>query len=130
MVIRSMIKVQTGLERFVESPPGRVSSGRLGLLCNPASIDRNFRHARHVIHGRFPGKLTALFSPQHGFHAEKQDNMIESDHIIDPVLRIPVFSLYGETRIPTAEMYDHIDTLVVDLQDAGTRVYTFMYTAY
>jgi uncharacterized protein YbbC (DUF1343 family) len=77
---------------------------------------------------RFPGQLCALYSPQHGFHAEKQDNMIESDHMTDPASGLPVFSLYGETRIPTAPMLAPIDVLVVDLQDVGTRVYTFIYT--
>jgi len=121
--------VETGLERFIAAPPAWIFGQRLGLLCNPASADREFRHARELIHGRFPGKLRALYSPQHGFFAEKQDNMIESDHTADPALDIPVFSLYGETRVPTAEMFDPIDTLIIDLQDAGTRVYTFIYTA-
>jgi len=98
------------------------------LLCNPASVNRRFRHARELINDKFPGMLTALYSPQHGFFAEKQDNMIESDNIIDTVTNVPVFSLYGKTRVPTYEMFDLIDTLVIDLQDTGTRVYTFIYT--
>jgi uncharacterized protein YbbC (DUF1343 family) len=120
--------VQTGLERFLESPPRWISNSRLGLLCNPAAVDRMLNHARLRVHDRFPGKLTALYSPQHGFFAEKQDNMIESGDMTDPVLQIPVYSLYGQTRIPTKEMLDPIDVLIVDLQDVGTRVYTFMYT--
>jgi len=123
-----MVQVQTGLERFIGKPPKWISGNRIGLLCNPASIDRKYHHARQLINTLFPGKLTALFSPQHGFFAEKQDNMVESSDMIDPVLKIPVFSLYGQTRIPTKEMFDRIDTLIVDLQDAGTRVYTFVYT--
>ncbi|MBW1840362.1 MAG: DUF1343 domain-containing protein [Deltaproteobacteria bacterium] len=123
-----MGRVQTGLERFVAAPPKRIFGSRIGILCNPASIDRKYRHIRDLLNSQFPGKVTALFSPQHGFYAEKQDNMIESGHTIDPVLQVPVFSLYGETRIPSKEMFDHIDTLIVDLQDAGTRVYTFIYT--
>jgi len=121
--------VQTGLENFIQAPPKTISGYRLGLLCNPASVDREFRHARELINARFPGQLTALYSPQHGFFAEKQDNMIESDHMRDPVLDIPVFSLYGDTRIPDKEMFDPIDILLIDLQDVGTRVYTFVYTA-
>ncbi|MDM8525660.1 DUF1343 domain-containing protein [Desulfococcaceae bacterium HSG8] len=121
--------VQTGLEKLIKEPPKELSGYRLGLLCNPASVDRKFRHARELIHKHFPGELTALYSPQHGFFSEKQDNMIESDHITDPLLQVPVFSLYGETRIPTKEMFDPIDILLIDLQDAGTRVYTFIYTA-
>lgn len=123
-----MALVQTGLENFLESPPRWIRNHRLGLLCNPASVNRNFHHARYLINKIFPGRLSALFSPQHGFYAEKQDNMIESGHITDPVLNIPVFSLYGQTRKPLKEMFDPIDILLIDLQDAGTRVYTFMYT--
>lgn len=105
-----------------------MSGARLGLLCNPASVTPDFRHARHVIHERFPGRLRALYSPQHGFFAEKQDNMVESAHAVDPHLGIPIYSLYSETRIPTPEMFAPIDLLLVDLQDVGTRVYTFIYT--
>jgi uncharacterized protein YbbC (DUF1343 family) len=123
-----MVTVQTGLEKFIVHPPRSLLEDRLGLLCNPASIDTRFRHARELIHRQFPGQLKALFSPQHGFFAEKQDNMIESDDTIDPLLQIPVFSLYGKTRVPTSDMFDLIDSLIIDLQDAGTRVYTFIYT--
>jgi len=120
--------VYTGLDNLIKSPPDRLEGKRLGLLCNPASVNRHFRHARDLIHERFPGQLTTLFSPQHGFWAAKQDNMIESDHTMDPFLDIPVFSLYGESRVPTEEMFNDIDILLIDLQDAGTRVYTFIYT--
>jgi len=123
-----MSKIQIGLEALVSAPSSGIVDLRLGLLCNVASVDRSFKHARFLIAHRFPGQLRALFSPQHGFFAEKQDNMIESDHMIDPVLNIPVFSLYGRTRIPTKDMFDTIDVLVVDLQDVGTRVYTFVHT--
>ena len=120
--------IQTGLEDFIQSPPEWLSGQRLGLLANPASVDRNFNHARELINARFPDQLSALYSPQHGFFAEKQDNMIESDDLVDPLLALPVFSLYGKTRKPTKTMLDPIDVLIVDLQDVGTRVYTFIYT--
>ncbi|MBU4419677.1 MAG: DUF1343 domain-containing protein [Proteobacteria bacterium] len=120
--------VQTGLERFIDAPPQWIEGCRLGLLSNPASVDRDFRHARELINKKFSGQLKALYSPQHGFFAEKQDNMIESEDMIDPELNIPVFSLYGETRIPTKEMFNPVDVLIIDLQDVGTRVYTFIYT--
>jgi uncharacterized protein YbbC (DUF1343 family) len=120
--------VKTGLECLIDAPPERLSGKRIGLLCNPASVDRRLRHARMLIHQTFPGQLTALFSPQHGFYAEKQDNMIESENGMDPQLQIPLYSLYGKTRIPTKAMFENIDVLIVDLQDAGTRVYTFIYT--
>ncbi len=123
-----MTVVQTGLENFIASPPDWISNQRMGLLCNPASVNHNFRHARDLIAERFPGQLTALFSPQHGFFAEKQDNMVESDDMTDDCWRIPIFSLYGQTRIPTKKMFDAIDVLIVDIQDVGTRVYTFIYT--
>lgn len=123
-----MAHVQSGLERFIEAHPAWISAHRLGLLCNPASVDRHFCPARDLINRKFPDQLKALYSPQHGFFSEKQDNMIESDDLIDPVLDIPVFSLYGRTRIPVQKMFDPIDILIVDLQDAGTRVYTFVYT--
>nr|WP_319394007.1 DUF1343 domain-containing protein [uncultured Desulfobacter sp.] len=121
-------RVKTGLDTLWDNPPGCLKSRRLGLLGNPASITRQFVHAKDVIAKCYPGQLNALFSPQHGFFAEKQDNMIESGHFRDPDLNIPVFSLYSETRIPTADMFDDIDTLVIDIQDVGTRVYTFIYT--
>jgi uncharacterized protein YbbC (DUF1343 family) len=123
-----MSPVITGLMHFLEDPSRWIGKERLGLLCNPASTDHRFEHARFSIEDRLPGQLKALFSPQHGFFAEKQDNMIESEDMRDPVMGLPVFSLYGTTRKPTQAMFDPIDTLLVDLQDAGTRVYTFIYT--
>lgn len=123
-----MPPIKSGLENFIASPPAWLKGQRLGLLCNPASIDRNFRHAKDLIQQRFPGRLTALFSPQHGFYSEKQDNMVESGDLRDPETGLTVFSLYGDTRVPTAPMLDGIDTLLIDLQDTGTRVYTFATT--
>jgi len=119
---------QTGLENLCLNPLKLEKSCRLGLLANPASVDRNFQHASRLINKLYPGQLKALFSPQHGFYAEKQDNMVESDHAIDPEFKIPIFSLYSNTRKPTKEMMDQIDLLIIDIQDVGTRVYTFIYT--
>jgi uncharacterized protein YbbC (DUF1343 family) len=124
----NMPRVQTGLENLLSSPPKWIFGNRIGLLCNPSSVDGNFYHAAELINGRFPGQLKALYSPQHGFFSEKQDNMIESDHKIHATLDIPVFSLYGKMRIPDKSMLDPIDILIIDLQDVGTRVYTFIYT--
>ena len=120
--------VTLGIEHLLASPPASLAGKRLALLCNQASTDRNLRHSRDLIMTAFPGQLTCLFTPQHGFFAEKQDNMIESDHMTDPVSGLPVFSLYGEVRRPTAAMYEHFDVLLVDIVDVGTRVYTFLYT--
>ncbi|MBI9091196.1 MAG: DUF1343 domain-containing protein [Desulfobacterium sp.] len=118
----------TGLENLCRSPLKLPKDCKIGLLANPASVDSKFRHAARLIKDLYPGQLKALFSPQHGFHAEKQDNMVESDHTMDPELDIPVFSLYSNTRKPTKEMMDAIDLLMIDIQDVGTRVYTFIYT--
>ncbi|MBF0100125.1 MAG: DUF1343 domain-containing protein [Desulfobacterales bacterium] len=123
-----MKRIYSGIECLTQSPPKKWNGHRLGLLCNPASINANFIHSSVLLDRCYPGQVRALFSPQHGYLAEKQDNMIESSNTADPVLHVPVFSLYGETRIPTQEMFDLIDILFVDLQDVGTRVYTFMYT--
>lgn len=123
-----MAMVSTGLEQLAASPPNDLKGQRLGLLCNAASVDRHFVHARRLLHARFGSQLKVIFSPQHGLFAEKQDNMVESGDRLDPLLKIPVRSLYSHTRIPTREMFDAIDTLIVDLQDVGTRVYTFIYT--
>ncbi|MCK5350007.1 MAG: DUF1343 domain-containing protein, partial [Desulfobacula sp.] len=120
--------VTLGLENLIADPPEHLRGKRLGLLSNPASVDGQFNHASRLIHHFFPGQLKVLFSPQHGFFAEKQDNMIESGHIMEPELNIPVYSLYYDTRIPTRKMFDRIDILLVDIQDVGTRVYTFIYT--
>jgi uncharacterized protein YbbC (DUF1343 family) len=123
-----MKRVRTGLESLLSDPPSWIMGQRMGLLCNPASVDANYRHARLLINDRFPGQLRVLFFPQHGLFSEKQDNMIESADCVDPVLDVPAFSLYGKSRTPDRQMFDHIDTLLVDLQDVGTRVYTFATT--
>ncbi len=120
--------VRTGLEALTARPEKWLKGERLGLLCNPASVDSKYTHARMLIGDASQNNLVALFSPQHGFFAEKQDNMIESTDVLDPVLHIPVYSLYGDTRIPTEEMFETIDALIIDIQDVGTRVYTFMST--
>ncbi len=123
-----MSQVKPGLEQMIANPPSWLFGQRLGLLCNPASVDGFYRHAKELICQRFPGRLTALFSPQHGFYSEKQDNMIESGDGVDPETGIPVYSLYGRTRVPEPDMFEGIDVLLIDLQDVGTRVYTFATT--
>jgi uncharacterized protein YbbC (DUF1343 family) len=120
--------VVPGLEVLARSRPRWLKDRRVGLLMHQASVARNLVSARDVLYRLCGSRLTALFGPQHGIAGEKQDNMIETPHATDGRLGIPVFSLYSETRSPTAEMLAHIDTLVVDLQDVGTRVYTFEWT--
>ncbi|MBU1138046.1 MAG: DUF1343 domain-containing protein [Proteobacteria bacterium] len=119
--------ISIGLENLADSGL-LLKNKRLGLLCNQASTDRGLRHSRDVLRELYGDGLTCLFSPQHGFFSEKQDNMIESDHQKDPVSGLPVFSLYGETRKPDAAMFEDLDVLLIDIVDVGTRVYTFLYT--
>jgi uncharacterized protein YbbC (DUF1343 family) len=120
---------RVGLEvALAEPPPILARGGRFGLLLNQASVDRSFRLAADRLAQRFPGQLKALFSPQHGLWGEEQANMIESAHSRYAPLDLPVFSLYSETRRPTPEMLRGLDCLVIDLQDVGTRVYTFIWT--
>jgi uncharacterized protein YbbC (DUF1343 family) len=105
-----------------------LKDGRWGLLMNQASVDAEFRYASDVLRRRFPGQLAAIFSPQHGLWCEEQANMIESGHGRLRRWNLPLYSLYSATRSPTAEMLDGLDAFVVDLQDVGTRVYTFVWT--
>lgn len=119
--------VQIGLERCSDELPDLLREGRIGLLMNQASVDQEFRHAHRVLDALCPGRLAALFGPQHGFWAEQQDDMVTTPHGRDPELGIPVYSLYGEHRRPTPRMLD-IDVLVVDLQDVGVRAFTFLWT--
>ena len=120
--------VTLGIDALLANRPLWSEKDRLGLLCNHASVSQKLTHTATLFQQRYGNALTCLFSPQHGFHAEKQDNMIESADMVDPGLNLPVFSLYGQTRIPDRRMFDPIDVLLVDLQDVGTRVYTFIYT--
>ena len=120
--------ISLGIEQLLSSPPQWLLGCRLGLLCNQASTDSKLRHSRDLINKTFPGQLTCLFSPQHGFFSEKQDNMIESGHRLDSVTGLPLYSLYSKQRRPNKEMFDLFDVLIIDLFDVGTRVYTFLYT--
>jgi len=115
-----------GSERLIASP--RLNGLRVGVLANPASIDRDFRHVVDRLAASPDFKLAAIFGPQHGFRSDLQDNMIESPHAKDPRRNVPIFSLYSETREPTQAMLDLIDVLVIDIQDVGARIYTFIYT--
>jgi uncharacterized protein YbbC (DUF1343 family) len=126
--VARMRQVVPGLEVLARTRPRWLRDRRVGLLMHQASVTRRLESARDVLHGLCGSRLTALFGPQHGIAGEQQDNMIESSHAVDGRLGIPVFSLYSETRSPTPAMLEHVDTLVVDLQDVGTRVYTFEWT--
>lgn len=99
---------------------------RVGLVCHPASVDESLQHSLDLLSKKL--KITCAFGPQHGVRGDKQDNMIESPTFVDPVHKIPIFSLYGEVRRPTEEMMSHFDVLLFDLQDLGCRIYTFITT--
>lgn len=122
------MRVRIGLEIFLDAHTRRVDGLRVGLLCNQASVSSRLEAAVELFAQRFGPRLSAIFTPQHGLWGEQQANMIETDHSTHHQLGIPVYSLYSETRQPTPAMLDQIDCLVVDLQDVGTRVYTFIWT--
>ena len=119
-----------GIDRLIEDPVLRrpLAAKRVALLAHPASLTRDLTHSLDALVACGDLKLTAAFGPQHGLRGDKQYNMIESQDFIDPVHRIPVFSLYGTVRRPTRAMMETFDVLLVDLQDLGCRVYTFMTT--
>lgn len=102
--------------------------GNVGLLCHNASVDAEYVHATFRFKEIFGNRFTKLFGPQHGFSTDAQDNMIETKHAEHPYFKIPVYSLYSETRIPTDAMLEYIDHLFVDMQDVGCRMYTYIYT--
>ena len=120
--------VTTGLEEFLRDEPKSTRGLKLGLITHPASVDSLYRHAADLLAAELGERLAALYGPQHGARGEKQDNMIESDDYHDPVTGRVVYSLYGATRKPTPEMLEGVDALLFDLQDVGTRVYTFIST--
>ncbi len=120
--------VTPGLTRLLASERELISGRRVGLVANPASVDAAFVHAADLLAAASDVRFAALFGPQHGFRSDVQDNMIETGHARDARRRVPVYSLYSETREPTRDMLSGVDVLVVDLQDVGTRVYTYVYT--
>lgn len=120
--------MKLGIEVLAESPEKARNWGRCALLCNQASIDQDYRPAWDIIHKIVGKNLKAFFGPQHGFHATVQDNMIETGHSHAGPHGVPVYSLYSETREPIPEMLQEVDTIIIDLQIVGCRVYTFKYT--
>src|SRR5216110_21220 len=119
-----------GIDRLLEDARLRapLAGRRVALLAHPASVTRELGHSLDALAALDDVRLTAAFGPQHGLRGDKQDNMVESPDFVDPVHGIPVFSLYGELRRPSAAMLDTFDVLLVDLQDVGCRVYTFITT--
>jgi uncharacterized protein YbbC (DUF1343 family) len=122
--------MKLGIERLLEEPALRkpLAGRRVALLAHPASVTRDLTHSLDALAALRDIRITAAFGPQHGLRGDKQDNMIESPDYTDATHGIPVYSLYGKVRRPTAEMMDSFDVLLVDLQDLGCRVYTFATT--
>ena len=118
--------VRLGTDFLLSS--ARLRGKRVGIVCNHASVDLGFEHIVDRLAAADGVTMGAIFGPQHGFRSDVQDNMIETPHRDDPGRRVPVYSLYSETREPTAEMLSGLDALVIDLQDIGARIYTYIYT--
>ena len=119
-----------GIERLLADPALRapLAGKRVALVAHPASVTRDLTHSLDALGALGDIRLTAAFGPQHGLRGDKQDNMVESEDFIDPVHEIPVFSLYGEVRRPTPAMMASFDVVLIDLQDLGCRIYTFITT--
>ena len=124
------MNIRFGLDRLIADPSLRkpLCGQRVALLAHPASVTADLTHALDALADLPDIKLTAAFGPQLGLRGDKQDNMVESPDYLDPRHRIPVFSLYGDVRRPTAAMMDTFDVLLIDLQDLGCRIYTFITT--
>jgi uncharacterized protein YbbC (DUF1343 family) len=120
--------VKSGLEILLGKFPSELKGKRIGILCHAPSVTGNFSHIADIFFKMDKCRLTAIFGPQHGLFGQTQDNMIEWSGDIHPVYKVPVFSLYGEHRKPTMEMLSGIDTLIIDLQDIGARLYTYVWT--
>lgn len=122
-------KVVTGLERLLNDKDlQKKFPGKIGYLCHAASVTPEIEHGLLALKRVFGDRLIKVFGPQHGFVTDVQDNMVESKHTIHPYFKLQVYSLYSETRIPTQEMLQGLDHVFVDLQDVGTRIYTYIYT--
>jgi uncharacterized protein YbbC (DUF1343 family) len=120
--------VISGLENLLLDFPSELKGKRIGVLCHAPSVTSDFTHITDLFSNLKDSRLTAIFGPQHGIHGETQDNMIEWSSRKHPDFGIPLFSLYGEHRKPTNEMLSNIDVLVIDLQDVGARLYTYIWT--
>lgn len=118
-----------GIERLLEDKSLRapLEGKRVALVAHPASVTRDLTHALDALVAAGVN-ITATFGPQHGMRGDKQDNMIESADYTDPQHGVPVFSLYGEVRRPSGQMLSTFDVVLIDLQDLGCRIYTFITT--
>jgi uncharacterized protein YbbC (DUF1343 family) len=120
--------MKLGIEVLLQNKKllGKLKKQRVSLVCHPASVDQKLNHSFDLLHQKIG--LSSAFGPQHGVKGDKQYNMVESDDYLDPIYKIPIFSLYGKVRKPTPEMMETFDVLIFDLQDLGCRIYTFITT--
>jgi uncharacterized protein YbbC (DUF1343 family) len=125
---RSGLRTILGIEKLCATRLDLLRGARIGLVCNQASVNHRLQHVVDLLGSFREINLTTLFGPQHGIRGDVQDNMIETPHDFDRVTGLPVYSLYSETREPTEQMLRDVDVLVLDLQDVGCRIYTFIYT--
>ena len=120
--------VITGLESLLKDFPSKLKGKKIGILCHAPSITKEFEHITTIFFKRDDCRLAAIFGPQHGIHGQTQDNMIEWQSQRHPLFDIPLYSLYGQNRKPTPEMLNGIDIFLIDLQDVGARLYTYIWT--
>ncbi|MEN7550801.1 DUF1343 domain-containing protein [Rapidithrix thailandica] len=127
----SKTTVLSGLEKFcIDQHLQNTLSGNIAYLCHNASVGPQYEHGINRMLTLFKKRFRVIFSPQHGLGGEKQDNMIESPHFFHPYFQRQVYSLYSDTRVPSPEMLEGIDHVLVDLQEVGTRAYTYIYTLF
>ncbi|HYD73198.1 MAG TPA: exo-beta-N-acetylmuramidase NamZ domain-containing protein, partial [Candidatus Binatia bacterium] len=119
-----------GIDRLLEDASLRAAleGKRVALVAHPASVTRDLTHSLDALAACGDVRITATFGPQHGMRGDKQDNMVESPDYTDPVHNVPVFSLYGDVRRPSGQMLSTFDVVLIDLQDLGCRIYTFITT--
>ena len=123
--------VKTGLERLLTEEVGRLKGRKIGLCCNPTTVDQSYRHIVELFHEHPDIELVALFGPEHGIRGEAQDMIGVTGQAVDPLTGVPIFSLYGDSEDslrPKPEMLEGVDLLIFDIQDVGSRYYTYIYT--
>lgn len=127
-LLKIISMVITGLESLLNDFPARLKGKSIGILCHASSVTKNFEHISEIFFKRNDCRLSALFGPQHGIHGQTQDNMIEWQSQKHPKFNIPLYSLYGTNRKPSPEMLEGLDAFLIDLQDVGARLYTYIWT--
>src|SRR6266700_893192 len=120
--------MEFGIDRLIAGRALRtpLSGKRVALVAHPASVTADLTHSLDALAACGDIRISAAFGPQHGMRGDKQDNMMETADYNDPLLGIPVFSLYGDVRRPNGQMMSTFDVVLIDLQDVGCRIYTFI----